>query len=76
MIGLLMSLLFALAAGQVHPLLAVEIPTAVYQGGDYPILAIEWDAPSPVAWPCGEDACWLIVTHRGYVDWNGGELAP
>jgi hypothetical protein len=75
MTGLLLSLLFALAAGQVHPILATEISGDVFQG-DYPILTVEWDGPSPVAWPCGPDACWLIVTHGGYVDWNGGELAP
>jgi hypothetical protein len=51
---LLISLLFALAAGQVTTL---PVPGAY--------LAVQWDGPSPVAWPCGQDACWLVIAPSG-----------
>ena len=74
MIGLIVSFAFALVSGQVTQIPATQISGDVFQGGDYPVVAVQWDGPSIAPWPCGEDACWLIITNQGYVDWNHGEV--
>ena len=76
MIGFLVSFIFALGAGQVTQIPATQISGDVFANGHYPVVAVQWDGPSVAPWPCGEDACWLIVSNDGYVDWNYGELKP